>query len=116
MGYGWYIKTFNLPEDWHGKKIYIEFEGVYMNAQVWLNQNVLGRHPYGYTGFHYDLTPYLDWNGLNTIKVFVDNSHQLNSRWYSGSGIYRPVWLHRSRSSPRFTLGFIYHHTRSIEN
>src|SRR5215216_3994938 len=50
-------------------------------------------HTAGYTGFQLDLTPYLDWEGENSLRVFVDNSHQLNSRWYSGSGIYRPVWL-----------------------
>jgi beta-galactosidase len=93
MGVGWYHKTFTLPADWQEKKVTIEFEGVYMNAEVWLNQNLLGRHPYGYTSFYYDLTPYLKWESPNEIKVFVDNSHQLNSRWYSGSGIYRPVWL-----------------------
>ncbi|HSM57536.1 MAG TPA: glycoside hydrolase family 2 TIM barrel-domain containing protein, partial [Candidatus Sulfomarinibacteraceae bacterium] len=71
----------------------VEFEGVYMNAEVWLNDNFLGRHPYGYTSFHLDLTPYLRWDEVNALRVGVDNSHQLNSRWYSGSGIYRPVWL-----------------------
>jgi beta-galactosidase len=64
-----------------------------MNAMVWLNHHCLGRHPYGYTSFLIDLTAYLDWEGENSLRVFVDNSHQLNSRWYSGSGIYRPVWL-----------------------
>jgi beta-galactosidase len=93
MGMGWYQKNLSLDESWRDKKVFIEFEGVYMNATVWLNRHCLGRHPYGYTSFHYDLTPYLDWGSENTLKVFVDNSHQLNSRWYSGSGIYRPVWL-----------------------
>jgi beta-galactosidase len=71
----------------------VEFEGVYMNAEVWLNENFLGRHPYGYTTFTVDLTPYLRLGEENVLKVMVDNSGQLNSRWYSGSGIYRPVWL-----------------------
>jgi beta-galactosidase len=93
MGCGWYRKHFIPGDDWRGKRVYIEFEGVYMNAEVWLNQHHLGRHPYGYTSFHYDLTPYLNWDGPNVLKVFVDNTNQLNSRWYSGSGIYRPVWL-----------------------
>ncbi len=93
MGRGWYRKHLPLETDWQGKMIYIEFEGVYMNAKVWLNQHLLGRHPYGYTSFYHTLTPYLNWDGSNVLKVFVDNSHQLNSRWYSGSGIYRPVWL-----------------------
>jgi beta-galactosidase len=93
MGLGWYHKRFPAPEEWRGKKVFIEFEGVYMNAEVWLNRRFLGRHPYGYTGFHYDLTPYLDFGSENLLEVLVDNTCQLNSRWYSGSGIYRHVWL-----------------------
>lgn len=93
MGNGWYHKTFDAPETWRGKKVFIEFEGVYMNAEVWLNGALLGRHPYGYTSFVYDLTPYLNVGGENVLRVMVDNSHQRNSRWYSGSGIYRHVWL-----------------------
>lgn len=94
MGRGWYRKTFTAPREWQGKNVFIEFEGVYMNAEVWLNENFLGRHPYGYTSFSYDLTPYLNLGEENALRVCVDNSAQLNSRWYSGSGIYRPVWLH----------------------
>lgn len=93
MGSGWYQKTLTPDESWRNKKVFVEFEGAYMNAEVWLDHNLLGRHPYGYTSFSYDLTPYVNLEGENTLKVFVDNSHQLNSRWYSGSGIYRPVWL-----------------------
>jgi len=93
MGSGWYRKTFTPPESWQGKKVFIEFEGVYMNAEVWLDQNYLGRHPYGYTSFLVDLSPYLKIGAANVLKVRVDNAAQLNSRWYSGSGIYRPVWL-----------------------
>jgi beta-galactosidase len=93
MGHGWYHKTLALDESWQDKKISVEFEGVYMNAAVWLDHHCLGRHPYGYTSFTFDLTPYIDWSGTNTLKVYADNTHQLNSRWYSGSGIYRPVWL-----------------------
>jgi beta-galactosidase len=94
MGRGWYQKNFNAPEEWRTKRVFIEFEGVYMNAEVWLNGHLLGRHPYGYTPFQFDLSPYLKFGqGENELFVSVDNSHQLNSRWYSGSGIYRPVWL-----------------------
>jgi beta-galactosidase len=64
-----------------------------MNAEVFLNEHYLGRHPYGYTTFTHDLSPYLRYGAENTLKVVVDNAGQLNSRWYSGSGIYRPVWL-----------------------
>jgi beta-galactosidase len=93
LGVGWYQKSLTLDPGWRGKKIFVEFEGIYMNAMAWLNKHCLGRHPYGYTSFQIDLTPYLDWEGENSLNVFVDNNHQLNSRWYSGSGIYRPVWL-----------------------
>ena len=80
MGRGWYRKTFTAPETWQGKRVNIEFEGVYMNAEVWLNQDYLGRHPYGYTTFRYDLTPYLKLGEENTLTVVVDNDTQLNSR------------------------------------
>lgn len=94
MGIGWYQKSFTAPEEWKRKRVFIEFEGVYMNSEVWLNGHFLGRHPYGYTTFHYDLSPYLVYGSTeNVLRVSVDNSQQLNSRWYSGSGIYRPVWL-----------------------
>jgi beta-galactosidase len=92
-GMGEYRKTFAAPEAWRGKKLFIEFEGVYMNAEVWLNGHFLGRHPYGYTSFAFALSPYLDYDGENTLLVRVNNACQLNSRWYSGSGIYRHVWL-----------------------
>jgi len=71
IGIGWYFKTFTLPTDWQEKKVFIEFEGIYMNAEVWLNQNFLGRYPNGYTSFHYDLTPTLHWETTNqTIQTF----------------------------------------------
>ncbi len=94
MGRGYYHKTFTAPEEWRGKKVMLAFEGVYMNAEAWLNENYLGRHPYGYTSFLLDLTPYLKVGETNKLRIKVDNSHQGNSRWYSGSGIYRPVWLY----------------------
>ena len=94
MGRGWYRKTFAAPNEWRGKRVWIEFEGVYMNAEVWLNHELLGHHPYGYTSFHYDLTPYLKIGEQNVLTIIVDNDCQRNSRWYSGSGIYRHVWLH----------------------
>src|SRR5450432_464805 len=91
-GTGWYRKTFELPVQQKNKKIFIEFEGVYMNADVWINGEHLGNHPYGYTSFWYDITKHLKYGGKNTIAVEVKNEGQ-NSRWYSGSGIYRHVWL-----------------------
>lgn len=90
-GIGWYRKHFTAPSSWKGRQIAIVFEGVYMNAEVFINGHSLGIHPYGYTTFYYDLTPWLHWSAENTIAVRVDNSQQINSRWYSGSGIYRHV-------------------------
>lgn len=92
-GIGWYRRTFAMPDHWKGKRVWIEFEGVYADAQVWLNGHLLGRQPYGYTSFRFDLTPHLQTGGGNVLAVRVDNSAQPGSRWYSGSGIYRPVWI-----------------------
>ena len=92
-GVGWYRKRFDMPADWAGKRVKVEFEGVYMNADVYLNGQHLASHPYGYTSFFVDLTPALKSGTENVLAVRVDNSQQQNSRWYSGSGIYRHVWL-----------------------
>jgi beta-galactosidase len=92
-GRGYYRKEIDVPIEWQGKRVFVEFEGAYMNAEVWLDEHFVLRHPYGYTSFLADLTPYLTPGQKNVLKVRVDNSSQLNSRWYSGSGIYRPVWL-----------------------
>ncbi|MDD4970345.1 MAG: glycoside hydrolase family 2 TIM barrel-domain containing protein [Paludibacter sp.] len=92
-GIGWYRKTFQAPDAWKAEKIAIYFEGVYMNSEVFINGKSLGVHPYGYTSFSYDLTPYLNFGKENVIAVRVDNSQHVNSRWYSGSGIYRHVWM-----------------------
>lgn len=93
MGIGWYRKSFAVPTSWRGQRIAVEFDGVYRAAEVWINGQSLGVHPYGYTPFRYDLTPYLRFGGANVLAVRVDNSAQPNSRWYSGSGIYRHVRL-----------------------
>jgi beta-galactosidase len=92
-GVGWYQKRLSVPDEWRAKKVLIEFEGVYTNAEVWLDEHLLGRHPYGYTTFHHDLTPHLEPGSEHVVRVLVDNACQPNSRWYSGSGIYRHVWL-----------------------
>lgn len=92
-GTGWYRKIFSVPAQWKNQKVAIYFEGVYMNAAVFVNGKSVGMQPYGYTSFEYDLTSYLKFGQQNTIAVKVDNSKQKNSRWYSGSGIYRHVWL-----------------------
>ena len=93
-GTGWYRKTFTTPGNLKDQVICIDFDGVYRNGEVWINGHYLGMRPYGYISFEYDLTPYLNPEGqTNTLAVKVDNSKQPNSRWYSGSGIYRNVWL-----------------------
>jgi len=92
-GIGWYRKTFTLDPSYSGQKIRIEFDGVYENSEVWINGTSLGTRPYGYSTFEYDLTPNLNAGASNVVAVKVDNSNQPNSRWYSGSGIYRNVWL-----------------------
>jgi beta-galactosidase len=91
-GTGWYRKRFHLPVSANKPEVEIRFDGVYMNADVWLNGHLLGFHPYGYTSFAYDLTPFINHTGENILAVRVRNEGQ-NSRWYSGSGIYRHVWL-----------------------
>ncbi|GGH21047.1 beta-galactosidase [Mucilaginibacter phyllosphaerae] len=92
-GIGWYRKTFTVPAASKGKQIYIDFDGVYQHSDVWINGQHLGFRSNGYISFRYDLTPYLNFGGSNTIAVKVNNAEQPNSRWYSGSGIYRNVWL-----------------------
>ncbi|WP_207492319.1 glycoside hydrolase family 2 TIM barrel-domain containing protein [Aridibaculum aurantiacum] len=91
-GTGWYRKSFTIPAAQKGKRVVVQFDGVYMNADFWINGHHLGNHPYGYTSFAYDLTDHIDPNGTNVIAVQVKNEGR-NSRWYSGSGIYRHVWL-----------------------
>jgi beta-galactosidase len=91
-GIGWYRKSFHItPEELKGS-VFIDFDGVYQNSEVWINGQSLGKRFYGYSSFSYELTPHLV-PGENLLAVKVDNSTQPNSRWYSGSGIYRNVWL-----------------------
>ncbi len=93
-GTGWYRKTFTLENGTSANNVRIEFDGVYRDAEVWINGHYLGKWPYGYTSFSYDLTPYIKpGKQKNTLAVRVDNSRQPNSRWYTGSGIYRDTRL-----------------------
>lgn len=91
-GTAWYRKKFIVTQEEKGKKIQVQFDGVYMNADVWINGHPLGNHPYGYTSFMFDITEYVKFDTPNVIAVEVKNEGQ-NSRWYSGSGINRHVWL-----------------------
>jgi beta-galactosidase len=92
-GIGWYRKQFTVPASSKGKYVVVDFDGVYKNSEVWINGHYLGKRPNGYISFRYALSPFLNYGGQNTIAVRVDNSRQPNSRWYSGSGIYRDVKL-----------------------
>jgi len=92
-GLGWYRKTFRAPSSWNGRKVSVEFDGVYMNSTVYVNGKEVGVRPNGFVSFTYDITPYLEVGKDNVMAVRVDNSAQPNQRWYSGSGIYRNVRL-----------------------
>lgn len=92
-GTAWYRKSFIVDKADKDKIAYLQFDGVYMNSDVWINGKHVGNHPHGYTSFYYDITPYLNPAGQpNAVAVQVKNEGN-NSRWYSGSGIYRHTWL-----------------------
>ncbi len=113
-GIGWYRKVFNVSSLKADERYEIEFDGVYMNSTVWVNGKEVGTYPYGYSSFLYELTPYLV-KGKNVIAVKVDNSKQPNSRWYSGSGIYRHVRLVKTKSI-HFTHWGTFNYTKSISD
>jgi beta-galactosidase len=92
-GQAWYRNTFKTSKEDQGKMVYLQFDGVYMNSDVWVNGHHLGNHPYGYTPFYYDLTPFLQPVGQDNIIAVQVRNEGSNSRWYSGAGIYRHVWL-----------------------
>ena len=92
-GIGWYHKNIQIPESKKGEKVYIYFEGVYNRSEVFINNKPLGLRPNGYISFMYDATPYIEYGKDNTIDVKVDHSRYADSRWYTGSGIYRNVWI-----------------------
>jgi len=92
-GIGWYRKEFKLPENIQGKRVFIEFDGVYMNSDVWINGVHLGNRPYGYSSFQYELTQYLKFDDEKNLLVVRVNVQQPCTRWYSGAGIYRNVRL-----------------------
>jgi beta-galactosidase len=96
-GIGWYRKTIDLEELPGDDQYFIEFDGVYMNSDVWINGEHLGNRPSGYISFTYNLTPFLK-AGQNVLAVKVDHSNVPSGRWYTGSGIYRHVWLTRTKN------------------
>lgn len=95
-GIGWYRKHFYLDSNKKQDKLFIDFDGVYMNSTIWVNGHELGTRPYGFSSFSYDISPYIYYGKDNVIAVKVDNSDQPNCRWYSGCGIYRHVYLRAS--------------------
>lgn len=92
-GIGWYRRELQISAEAKGKKVYVYFEGVYNNSEVFINGKWIGKRPNGYVSFMYDLTPYVNFGGRNVIAVRVDHSQDADSRWYTGSGIYRDVYL-----------------------
>ena len=92
-GVGWYRKYLTLPQDRKGKKVYLHFDGIYRNSDVWVNGRHVGHRVYGYISHYYDVTPYVTYDAPNVIAVRVDGSVQPIDRWYSGCGIYRHVWI-----------------------
>ncbi|UOQ50435.1 DUF4982 domain-containing protein [Gracilibacillus caseinilyticus] len=92
-GIGWYRKDFTLPPDAAGKKVSITFEGIYNNAQVWCNSHYLGKRPFGYSSFTYDISDFVSADSTNVISVKVHHKDIADSRWFTGSGIYRHVHL-----------------------
>ena len=89
-----YEKEFEIPDEYEKQEISFEFEGVYHNAEVYLTGEKAAYRPYGYTNFYIDADPYLKYGEKNQIRVIAHNADQPNSRWYSGAGIYRPVWMY----------------------
>lgn len=95
-GIGWYRKQLPVRAEDQGKKIFLYFEGVYNRSEVYVNGKSVGNRPNGYVSFSYDITPYIEFGKENNIAVRVDHSHSADSRWYTGSGIYRDVWIVKS--------------------
>ena len=88
-----YTKTFAAPESWRERAVVLEFEGVYHRSQVFVNGKLAGGRPSGYALFHVELDEFLDYGADNTVEVVAHNDDEPNGRWYTGSGIYRPVHL-----------------------
>jgi beta-galactosidase len=92
-GIGWYRKQINIPAEKKGEQVYLYFEGIYNRSEVFVNGKLLGKRPNGYISFMYDATPYIEFGKNNIIAVRVDHSQESDSRWYTGSGIYRDAWI-----------------------
>ena len=113
-GIGWYRKTINLPQGNANDKVYIYFEGVYNRSKVFVNGRSAGKRPNGYISFMHDITPYIEKGKPAVVAVRVDHSLSADSRWYTGSGIYRDVWLITAGPVHIAQWG-IYYHTKSVD-
>ncbi len=114
-GIGWYRKHFTLGSGDGNRLVSVRFDGVYMNSDVWLNGHHLGNHPYGYTGFAYDLTPWLKPAGQENVLAIRVRNEGKNSRWYSGSGILPACLAYCERTGSRAVVGRSGDHTPSLE-
>jgi hypothetical protein len=108
-----YTKTFTAPSSWKGRQVIVQFESIYHRSKVFLNGALIGGRPSGYITVHVDLAPYLKYDQENIMEVVADNFAQPNSRWYTGSGIYRPVHLLIGGSTSIKPFG-LYVHTKSL--
>lgn len=115
-GIGLYERDLPLPANWKDKRVYLEFEGVYQQASVKVNSHMVCRRPNGYVSFICDVTEQLLNQGENTLQVIADNRAQPNSRWYSGSGIYRHVWMHLGNRAGHISPYGLYGYTRSADD
>ncbi len=113
-GIGWYRKDLDIPSSRKGERVYIYFEGVYNNSEVFINGKWVGKRPNGYVSFMYDLTPYINFGGRNVVAVRVDHSADADSRWYTGSGIYRDVHIVYANQTHINLWGVSY--TANVEN
>jgi hypothetical protein len=114
-GIGWYRKTIHIPSEKQQEKIYLYFEGVYNRSEVFVNGQSVGKRPNGYISFMYDVTPFVRFGEPNTIAVRVDHSLSADSRWYTGSGIYRDVWLVTAGQIHIAQWG-VFCYTKSVDN
>ena len=112
-GIGWYRKSFTVSDDQEYRNVFISFDGIYNNSEVWINGNYLGKRPNGYISFMYDLSPYLKYGTNNLIAVRVDHTKDGDSRWYTGSGIYRNVAL-ISTNRVHFKQWGVYYNTPQV--
>ena len=111
-GVAWYRREFTMPAEAKGQRVWVEFDGVMANSDVWINGHLLGHRPNGYVSFRYDLTDHLKPGESNLLVVRADTSAQPASRWYSGAGIYRHVRLVTVASGACRAVGSLHHHSR----